>query len=73
MAEIRHEWLTKYFDERPQIVRPPENALGFEIPYQWKCVVESLLAERERRMEVSGYAQDRLAMSDIRQRKDWES
>lgn len=45
MAEIRDGWLTKYFDDRPQIERPAENPLGFEIPFPWLCVIEGLLNE----------------------------
>ncbi len=53
MSQIRHEWLTKYFDDRPQIGRPGENSLGFDIPYQWKCVVEKLLSDREALNEIA--------------------
>ena len=47
MAEIRHTWLDEYFDERPQLKKPYENLLGYDIPHIWKCVVEKLLAERD--------------------------
>lgn len=46
MSKIRHEWLTTYFDKRPQIQRPEENVFGFDIPYPWKCVVEKLLLDK---------------------------
>lgn len=46
MAEINDPWLTQYFNQRPQLQRPAANALGFVLPYAWKCVLESLLAER---------------------------
>ncbi len=46
MAEIRHPWLDEYFDERPQLKKPYENLLGYDIPFIWKCVVEKLLVER---------------------------
>ena len=47
MAEIRHTWLDEYFDERPQLKKPYENLLGYDIPFIWKCVVEKLLVERD--------------------------
>lgn len=46
MAEIGDTWITKYFEDRPQLPAPPKNALGFDIPFPWKCVVEKLLDER---------------------------
>lgn len=47
MSEIRHKWLDEYFGERPQIKKPYENLLGYNIPFPWKCVVEKLLVENE--------------------------
>ena len=47
MSDINHQWLDKYFNDRPQIERPQATVLGFEIPFSWKCIVEKLLSERD--------------------------
>jgi hypothetical protein len=47
MSEIRNEWLTKYFDDRPQLQRPQESTFGIVIPHDWFNVVEKLLTERD--------------------------
>lgn len=59
MSEIRHEWLDKYFNDRPQLPKPCKTFWGYDIPQTWKNVVEKLLCE-ERHMTVQTYSKEEI-------------
>jgi hypothetical protein len=43
MATINNNWVSDYYKKRPQLKRPHFGMFGYDIPPEWKPVVEKLL------------------------------